>query len=78
MATHNNNSQFSMILEHLRTGVELNPLEALNMFGVYRLGAVIYLLKKEGYNISSRLEYFKKPNGRTGHYAVYRLEGGNK
>jgi hypothetical protein len=40
---------------------------------VYRLGAIIYDLKKEGYRISSRNEYFTKASGRKGHYAVYKL-----
>lgn len=74
MATHRADSQTMVILNHLKTGAEINPLEAFNKYGVYRLGAVIYILKNEGYHISSRLEYFKKSNGNMGHYAVYRLE----
>ena len=74
MAQHRVNSQVTIILNHLKTGAEINPLEALSKYGVYRLGAVIYILKNEGYNIFTRIEHFTKPSGNRGHYAVYRLE----
>ena len=74
MATHSPDSQVSLILGHLLSGAEINPLEALEKYKVYRLGAVIGILRGEGYPISSRLHYFDKPNGHKGHYAVYRLE----
>lgn len=63
-----------VILDHLKTGAEINPLEAFSKYGVYRLGAIIYILKDEGYVISSRIETYKKPSGKSGHYAVYRME----
>ena len=72
---HRADSQVMVILDHLNTGAEINPLEALSKYGVYRLGAVIYILRDEGYIISSRIERYKKPSGKHGHYAVYRLEG---
>lgn len=71
---HKADSQTMVILNHLKTGAEINPLQALNMYGVYRLGAVIFKLKREGYCISSRLENYDNKNGKKGHYAVYRLE----
>lgn len=74
MAIHDSNSQTGMVLRHLQSGKEINPLEALNKYGCYRLGAVIYNLKKEGYKIHTRIQRFKKPSGRDGHYAVYKLE----
>ena len=74
MAKHLADSQVMLVLNHLKTGAEINPQEAIAKFGIYRLGAVIYDLKHEGYNIVTRIEYYKKPSGRKGHYAVYRLE----
>ena len=76
MAFHNEDSQPGLVLNHLLSGEEINPLEALNKYGCYRLGAVIFLLKREGYKIHTRLEHYTKPNGRKGHYAVYKLEEG--
>lgn len=74
MAKHADNSQVMLVLKHMQRGEEINPLLALNEYGAFRLGAIIYILKNEGYNIATRLEYFDKPSGRRGHYAVYRLE----
>ena len=39
-------SQADMILEYLKTGACLTPLEALKRFGCFRLGARIWELKK--------------------------------
>ena len=64
MATHRVDSQVTLILNHLKSKGEINPLEAFNKYGVYRLGAVIFILKDEGYNISSRLHFYDKPNGK--------------
>lgn len=75
MPKHKADSQAMLVLEHLKTGAEINPLEALSLYGIYRLGAIIFILRGEGYDISSKLEFFKKPSGRKGHYAVYKLEG---
>lgn len=74
MSKHADNSQAMLVLKHMQRGEEINPLMALNEYGVFRLGAIIYNLKQEGYDIATRLEYFDKPSGRRGHYAVYRLE----
>lgn len=39
-------SQEQQILEYLQAGHALTPLEALNRFGCFRLGARIWALKK--------------------------------
>ena len=74
MVRHRVDSQVTVILNHLQTGAEINPLEALSKYGVYRLGAIIFILKEEGYNIKARRQEYTKPSGKKGHYAVYRLE----
>lgn len=74
MAIHSEDAQVGLVLKHLLSGKEINPLEALTKYGCYRLGAVIFNLKREGYKIHTRIERFKKPNGRKGHYAVYKME----
>lgn len=48
-------SQEQAILDALKAGRELTPLEALTDFGCLRLGARIYDLKKAGVAISSRM-----------------------
>lgn len=74
MANHHSNSQAGLILDHLLSGKEISPIEALNKYGCYRLGAIIFNLKREGYRIQTRIHRYKKPSGRDGHYAIYKLE----
>jgi helix-turn-helix protein len=47
-------SQNVRILAHLKKAT-LTPLEALKLYGCFRLGARVYDLKKDGHNIRSRL-----------------------
>ena len=63
-------SQKDRILDYLMEGHSLTPLEALNLFGTFRLGARIADIKAEGYLI--RTDRVKDP--RTGkYYASYSL-----
>jgi hypothetical protein len=48
-------TQSDKILAHLRSGKSITPLEALNLFGCFRLGARIYDLKKAGHNIVTEM-----------------------
>ena len=74
MAKHKSDSQVTLILNHLKSGKEINPKEALSKYGCLRLGAIIFILKEEGHSISSRLHLYTKPSGKKGRYAVYKLE----
>ena len=44
-------SQNEKILNHLRSGAHITPLEAMGLFGVYRLAARIFELRNQGHNI---------------------------
>ena len=48
-------SQATMILEHLRSGQPLMPLEALKRFGTMRLAARISDLRRAGYRIRTEM-----------------------
>lgn len=61
-------SQCEQILEALRQGRELTPLDALREFSCMRLGARIWELTQAGYNIETRLV---SQNGK--HFASYKL-----
>ena len=74
MAAHRIDSQPALILNHLKSGKEITPMEALELYGCFRLGAVIYKLKDDGYKIHTRIQRYKKPSGKRGLYAVYKLE----
>jgi hypothetical protein len=47
--------QQDAILAYLRQGNSITPLEALSRFSCFRLGARIFELKKQGYDIRSEL-----------------------
>lgn len=67
----NNNrkkSQKQLILDYLLEGNEITPMDALNKFGCFRLGARIADLKKDGYDIKTRIAKGGK------NYAIYKLE----
>ena len=47
-------TQNAEILAYLESGGRLTPLLALSLFGSFRLGARIYDLRKQGFEISSK------------------------
>ena len=67
-----NDSQSKQILEYLQKGNSLTPLEALKMFDCMRLGARVYDLKNQGYNIVTEMVKDEKSGKK---YASYRLMG---
>ena len=48
-------NQTNQILEYLKEGNSITPIEALNKFGCFRLGARIWDLKKKGYDIKTEM-----------------------
>lgn len=62
-------SQNEEILDHLRSGRSISPLEALEKYGCFRLGARIFSLKKMGHKIETNMV---EKNGKW--FAEYRLE----
>lgn len=55
MKTITTQAQKKRIFEYLLQGHSITPLEALQKFGCFRLGARIYELKQEGIAIKSQL-----------------------
>lgn len=64
------NSQADNILKHLMDGHSINPLDALEQYGVFRLAAVIHNLRARGYKIKTK----KISNKRGKSFASYKLE----
>lgn len=48
-------AQTAQILKHLQSGARLTPKDALHLFGCARLGARIFELRQQGYDICRRL-----------------------
>lgn len=48
-------SQKEKILNHLKSGRGITPLDALKLYGCFRLAAIIHNLKQEGCNIETEM-----------------------
>ena len=49
-----NKSQTIRILAHLKKGQTITALEALELFGCFRLSAIIHRLRNDGYEIETK------------------------
>lgn len=68
-------SQKKLLLEHLKKYGSIEPLQALREYGMYRLGARISDLKKDGWNIiTERIKAKSSITGNFVSFAKYRLE----
>lgn len=67
-------TQTNQVLRHLRTRGALTQREAMNLYGIMRLGARVYDLRERGYNIVKDMERSVNRYGRPVRYAVYRLK----
>ena len=63
-------SQNTEIANHLKSGSSITPIEALQKYGCFRLGARIHDLRQSGMDIDSRMV---EQNGKR--FAEYRLIG---
>ena len=67
-------SQYEQVLKHLQEGKSITQYEATLEYGILRLGAIIFELRRAGYSIKTTMIHKKKKNGRTSNYAEYSLE----
>ena len=67
-------TQYDRILEHLKTKGKITQKQAINLYGAYRLGAIIFLLRKDGYKITTTFKTTKNRFGDSCSYGVYTLE----
>ena len=68
-------SQKDMVLNHLKKFGHITQLEAYENYGAFRLSALIYILRNEGYNIESLWETSKNRFGVSVTYTKYQLKG---
>ena len=66
-------TQKQAVLNHLLLGKELSSIQAIDLYGITRLGAYILILKKEGYIINSRREKVKNRFGHTSNPSIYSI-----
>ena len=69
-------TQFRMIIEALKKGEKITPLDALGRFGCFQLPARIFEMKRAGYKIKT--EMVELCNGkRVARYYLPKSKGGN-
>ena len=68
-------SKINDVLLHLQTHGSITPKEAVNKYNLYRLGAVIFELRKRGVNITTEMIPFKSKYGTHSSYAKYHYIG---
>jgi len=61
-------TQKANVLNHLKVFGSITPLEALNRYGCFRLGAIIFELRKEGNDITTEINDGNKK------FAIYKME----
>ena len=66
-------TQSEKVLRHLRDYGSITPMEALNDYGIMRLGARIYDLKREGHVITREIVEGRNRYDEKTHYALYRM-----
>jgi len=75
-------SQVSSIKNHLNSGRTITPLEALDLYGCFRLAAVIFILKDKPHYMNIKTEEKTRVNGNgvTKRFAEYKCVSpeGNK
>ena len=69
-------TQQSRVLDHLRQKGSITPLEAMNLYGIYRLSVHIWRLRKKGYNIVTVEQEGKNKLGEDVTYGKYILVEG--
>ena len=69
-------TQKELIEIHLKQGKSITPQEAVKFYRIWRLGAIIHVLRRhEGWNISTTI-IRGETDGRRYQYAKYKLEKG--
>jgi hypothetical protein len=63
-------TQKQEILNDLKNGISITPIDALREYGCFRLSAVIFNLKQEGHDIRTTMVEQTSGNGK---YASYKL-----
>lgn len=68
-------TQYDRILEHLRTKGKISQKGAIRLYSAYRLSAIIYELRKDGYLIETSYKTGKNRFGDKVIWAEYTLKG---
>ncbi len=71
------NTQTEIILDHLLQHKSITSMEAFQNYGITRLSAAVFTLRKRGYDIDTTMEHATNRYGKKVSYAKYILQGGS-
>lgn len=66
-------TQSEIVLEHMRKHGSISSIEAFFDYGITRLSARIWELRRDGYDIKTDLVKVKTEKGVVKHYARYKI-----
>ncbi len=66
-------TQYNKVLKHLQHK-PITSMEAFEKYGITRLSAIIFNLRADGYDISSKTKKVKNRYGEVCHFSEYKLE----
>ena len=70
-------SQCEMVLYHIGKYGNITDSEAVFAYGIMRLGSVIHILRKRGYNIKTTMKKGKNKFKKPVTFAIYTMEENN-
>ena len=71
----NKETHYDRVLKHLQDHNSITSLEAFRDYGITRLSAIIYLLRRDGWKINSENVGCKNRYGKMVYFAKYMLVG---
>jgi hypothetical protein len=63
-------TQCKQVLSHLRSGQSITPLEALNLYGIFRLASRIHDLRNQGVDIKVRRDVVTENGKKVAQYFI--------
>ena len=67
-------TQCEQVLQHMRDHGSISTIEAFFNYGITRLSARIWELRRDGYDINTDLVTVKSEKGVKKHYARYKIK----
>lgn len=67
-------TQAEMTIDYIKEFGSITDLEAMRDLGIMRLGSIIHILRKQGFNIITNFKTSKNKYGRKTTYGVYTIE----
>lgn len=68
-------TQEERVLQFMRDTGSITSWQAIQQFGITRLSAKIFNLRREGYEIINNMKFSKNRYGEPIHFVEYKLEG---